>query len=229
MNEYLHPTLTHERKEKPSDITVAVTLKDKQRITEIFKEMPEAILRLPEKLEFKAGINLVVGENGAGKTTLTRAIYYNISSSNPSDRSLFNAMPAYMLAQIIEVQSKYPNVFFLDGVRNVKDLPMNPWGVIPGEKLSQRQSREVAWDQGIKPEERKANPLLFIVDEFETGISAFRHMNIEQELANFVAPGSTTIAATNSPILVGFTDLPRVDLRYPERGVHRPSDYGEFE
>ena len=36
--------------------------------------MMDWLLRLPERLEFKEPITLVVGENGSGKTSLARAI-----------------------------------------------------------------------------------------------------------------------------------------------------------
>ncbi len=65
------------------------------------------------------------------------------------------------------------------------------------------------------------------VDEPESGLSPRRHQNIEGEIYEvFGAPdkGNIVIVPTNSVILFQ-SDLPRIDLDYPERGIHRPSDY----
>lgn len=229
MSEQLKPGPQPESKEKPEQPSVTIQFDNIRRVTDKLPGFPESILRLPEKLELHKGINLIVGKNGQGKTTLARAMYYAIAGKDPSDRATFNALPAWMLAQVIDITSIYPDVFFIDGTKNVKDGQANPWGSLPGEKLSQRIAREVAWETGVSKEDRTKDPLLFVTDEWEMGIDPFRHMNIEKELGGYVAPGSTIVAATNSPILVGFTNLPRIDLRYPERGVHKPSDYGEFD
>lgn len=67
-------------------------------------------------------------------------------------------------------------------------------------------------------------PTICFFDEPETGMSPKRHKQLEQELLDCMTEGSIAIVPTNSVVLFE-SDLPRIDLDYPERGIHRPSDY----
>ncbi len=44
------------------------------------EHLRETFMRLPERLEFRPGVNLIFGPNGSGKTTFARAINYAIES-----------------------------------------------------------------------------------------------------------------------------------------------------
>lgn len=70
-------------------------------------------------------------------------------------------------------------------------------------------------------------PAVCTIDEPETGLAPRRHNEIEDEIYDiFGSPdtGNTLIVPTNSVVLFN-SDLPRIDLDYPERGIHRPSEY----
>lgn len=69
------------------------------------------------------------------------------------------------------------------------------------------------------------------IDEPETGLSPRRHQKIEEEIYDvFGKPeeGNIIIVPTNSVVLFQ-SDLPRIDLDYPERGIHRPSEYPDHD
>lgn len=69
------------------------------------------------------------------------------------------------------------------------------------------------------------------VDEPETGLSPRRHIALAEEIEDIfggAAQGNIVIAPTNSVVLFQ-SDLPRIDLEYPERGIHRPSDYPDHD
>lgn len=69
------------------------------------------------------------------------------------------------------------------------------------------------------------------VDEPESGLSPRRHIKIADEIYNiFGSPedGNIIIVPTNSVVLFD-SDLPRIDLDYPERGIHRPSKYPDHD
>ncbi len=76
----------YEKKEIFDECKLSVSI-NKQALTEL--EIPprsehvrEVLLSLPEKLNFKPGINLIFGENGSGKTTIAKAIKYAITAES---------------------------------------------------------------------------------------------------------------------------------------------------
>jgi predicted ATPase len=64
-----------------------------------------------------------------------------------------------------------------------------------------------------------------IFDEPEMGLSPERQLGLEGILKDF-ADENTLFVPTNNLALY-LSDMPRLDLSKPERGVHRPSEYGE--
>lgn len=74
-------------------------------------------------------------------------------------------------------------------------------------------------------------PSIFFLDEPESGLSPFRHERIEELIDTMIDspknPASISVVPTNSTKLYE-SDLPRIDLRYPERGIFRPSQYPDY-
>lgn len=77
--------------------------------------------------------------------------------------------------------------------------------------------RKKGWNSG---------PRIYFFDEPETGMSPRRHRQMEREIADCTTEGSVVMVPTNSVVLFE-SDLPRIDLDFPERGIHRPSQYPE--
>lgn len=97
-----------------------------------------------------------------------------------------------------------------------------------GENMDYRSHRQTV-DRFIFDEIRResgfdTDPNIYFFDEPETGMSPRRHAQLDQELQEVTPKGSMIIVPTNSVYLYQ-TDLPRIDLEHPERGVHRPSEY----
>jgi predicted ATPase len=72
---------------------------------------------------------------------------------------------------------------------------------------------------------------IFFADQPEEGISQFRQVGMKGEIEavfGSAEKGDIVIVPTNSMMLF-LSDLPRIDLRYPERGIHRPSDYEDHD
>jgi predicted ATPase len=65
-----------------------------------------------------------------------------------------------------------------------------------------------------------------VFDEPEMGLSPQRQMDLPESLPTFMLPGDTMLVPTNNLALY-LSDLPRLDLSMPERGVYKPSDFGE--
>ncbi len=74
-------------------------------------------------------------------------------------------------------------------------------------------------------EHQKVTGVIDFFDEPEAGLSPRRHLRLEEEIGSLMPPESIAIVPTNSVVLFE-SDLPRIDLDYPERGIHRPSQYG---
>lgn len=69
------------------------------------------------------------------------------------------------------------------------------------------------------------------IDEPETGMSPRRHQHLEDEIYDVfgsAGDGNIVIVPTNSVVLFQ-SDLPRIDLDYPERGIHRPSEFPDHD
>ncbi len=75
-----------------------------------------------------------------------------------------------------------------------------------------------------------ADGVVEFLDEPENGLSPRRHLNIEEEIESTIGSelieNSIIIVPTNSVVLFE-SDVPRIDLDYPERGIHRPSEYAD--
>ncbi len=65
-------------------------------------------------------------------------------------------------------------------------------------------------------------------DEPETGMSPKRQLQLEKNLQTLTPDGSILLVSTNS-IKLFESDLPRIDLDHPERGIYRSSDYPDHE
>ncbi|MBI2009221.1 AAA family ATPase [Candidatus Saccharibacteria bacterium] len=99
-------------------------------------------------------------------------------------------------------------------------------------RLSQQRTRKRfntarASESGKQTTEVKG--CIEFVDEPENGLSPRRHQRIEQEIYDVFGAadeGNIIVVPTNSVVLFE-SNLPRIDLDYPERGVHKPSDYPE--
>lgn len=64
-------------------------------------------------------------------------------------------------------------------------------------------------------------PGIAIMDEPETGMDIERHLALPEKINGWFPPGSIAVIATNSTELFR-SDLPRIDLREPEKGVFTP-------
>ena len=69
-------------------------------------------------------------------------------------------------------------------------------------------------------------PRILFIDQPEEGASPRRQRQIEKELFEIAPEGSIVIVPTNSLALYE-SDLPRIDLEHPERGIFIPSEYPE--
>lgn len=101
------------------------------------------------------------------------------------------------------------------------------------QRGSARQTVDQATKTIIHGDYPKSGPSIFFLDEPESGLSPFRHEKIEELIDTLIDsshnPGSISVVPTNSTKLYE-SDLPRIDLRYPERGIFKPSQFpGYFE
>ncbi len=103
-----------------------------------------------------------------------------------------------------------------------------------GKKMgSTRQTVDAKAEEIIFGDYPKQGSSTFFLDEPETGLSPMRHERIQKVIESLIDtenhPESIFVIPTNSVKLFE-SDLPRIDLRYPERGIFRPSEYpGYFE
>ena len=101
-------------------------------------------------------------------------------------------------------------------------------GSIRENRESNRQSIDRLMVERIRPREKHGKgPQIDFFDEPEVGMDPMRHMRILDELESFSPENSIAIVPTNSPVLFANPEIPRIDLRYPERGIFKPKDYPE--
>lgn len=104
------------------------------------------------------------------------------------------------------------------------------FGYLKSEKESdiERKSRRSAREDGKKYPINldTTGPQVYFIDEPETGMSPKRHKHLAEEVLDVTHEGATIILPTNSTVLYD-SDLPRIDLEHPERGIFRPSEYPE--
>jgi predicted ATPase len=224
---------------KPSRLELSL---DRETIADskLPDHMKDVIGHLPEKLVFAEPVTLIVGENGAGKTSLARAILGTLSAARqaikPDGRHnalrLHEGEPAEAIATAIKVSdadAAKGNILaaLIDGTQITNHA--RQWA-----EGNHRQSREVfntaltdLMDIRVNQHRGQIGGDVWIVlDEPEIGLSPRGQLRLEGQVANLLSEGDTMIVPTNSLGLF-CSDLPRIDLDYPERGVHRPSDYGE--
>lgn len=144
-----------------------------------------------------------------------------------------NLLAAFMDGSKIMREAKEWQDFQLRSKQHgVANVPSN---LIPKHRLSNRQLFEQSLDfvmkQGIDSHRKRVigngnGDVIIILDEPEHGLSPRRQLDLPQVLKNFPRSTDTLLVPTNNLALYA-SDLPRLDLDYPERGVFRPSDYGE--
>lgn len=255
----------------------------------------EAIAGLPETLEFKPGITLIVGENGLGKSTLAKALRY---AALTHDRAMqdgdsiaearnwvlsprahgdaqfelndsglapeisehihidyYGHMPYttphyYDAAEIIGRQKtlnreagrtdyrydergqsvQYAGTHSRAGRSHRQTVDDQLFGYLKSEKDNEikRKSHRSAREGGKKypVDLDTTGPQVYFIDEPETGMSPRRHKQLADEILDVTHEGATIILPTNSTVLYD-SDLPRIDLEHPERGIFRPSEYPE--
>lgn len=69
---------------------------------------------------------------------------------------------------------------------------------------------------------------LVVLDEPEQGLDPDGQLGLPETITSFLDETDTLLVPTNNIVLARTSDLPRLDLSHPERGIHRPSDYGEL-
>jgi predicted ATPase len=245
---------------------------EKKAATERIQGLLERYGRLPESIEFKPGITLIVGENGHGKTTFAKALLYATKkqyeieyeglSPESAEEEVFNprggmasdifelrkAKLATTVARAIDVSSLVvrgekwgKGVEYVDfttaagestgqeywAIAHTRGTSANPDDV-PLNHKSHRQTLDQQIVEGRKHEAKRGRPVVTFLDEPESGMSPRRQKQLEREIEEMTASGSVVIVVTNSVSLFD-SDLPRIDLEYPERGIFRPSEYPETE
>lgn len=158
--------------------------------------------------------------------------------------------PANALQQIISLDEtrKDPNFHatFIEGVevmseirrwakeeafRNLQDRAEQVSGGSYSHRLSSRQLFEQAIrflkEQAIDfNRTRGVKNIDIVFDEPEQGLSPRRQLDLPAYLAELIEEGDTLLVPTNNLALF-LSDLPRLDLSKPERGIFRPSDFNE--
>ncbi len=93
-------------------------------------------------------------------------------------------------------------------------------------RQSNRQTVDKVIFQRLQDRKRRSpdtNRVLFL-DEPEFGIAPRRHKMLAQEITDSTTLDSVVIVPTNSIVLFD-SDLPRIDMDFPERGIFKPSEF----
>ncbi len=80
--------------------------------------------------------------------------------------------------------------------------------------------------EGGRGHRRNEGPQIYFIDEPEVGMSPRRQHGLINGLEEVMYDGSIALVPTNNVVLFD-SDLPRIDLEHPERGIFRPSEYPE--
>lgn len=202
--------------------------------------VPEALKKLPETIQFAPGINLIVGHNAQGKSTLLEAIwaaltaYANGITVEKAGNTISDDVKQIKLGLSLSVAKALEVQGVQDGFAgfthfDYTDSPVENARAHGGfgaaiattafHTKSQRESREKRFKQAGVSKLDMNSASLVLLDEPEHGLDPWRHQNIKDMVSEVAGAGSTFIVATNSPVLVANSELPRVDLRYPEDGL----------
>jgi len=229
----------NESRPESSEDSIFRALIDKDKLPD---SAPESIKLLPETLDFKPGINLIVGSNASGKSTLLEAMWLASGllrqykreelSRKMGDgeairlRMSMNVGEALVIGASEQFTEVNPQVHHFDYTASPSEDMRAEGGLGAavattryGTK-SQRESREVREKDRFDKVDKNRPQLLFL-DEPEHGLDPWRHLKVKEMISSLTTFDSIIIVATNSPILVGDAELPRVDLRFPEDGVTR--------
>jgi predicted ATPase len=219
-------------------------------------EMKDWLMRLPEQLHFDS-VTLIVGENGSGKTSFARAVLdarkqaFQAQYPNSKGMGLMldpeepaNALqgalkcaenrdvPKFMAVFIegSEVMSEVRRWAKSETYGNKEDQVAHVSEGAYTHKLSSRQ----LFDQAIGDLKYMrmtkyrgiSKNIDVIFDEPEQGLSPQKQLGLPEYVSSFIEETDTLLVPTNNLALY-LSDLPRLDLSQPERGVHRPSEFGE--
>lgn len=204
-------------------------------------------------LHFEGPITLVVGDNGSGKSTLAEAILLAqeaaFRKSNPTGRcaglNRSQDTPALKLAPVLVAGGQNGKSGFgaykihgaeamtqtHDWAKGQSQMPQGERAVTEsGGRYTHERSTRQLMDEAltdlqryvIEPRRRIAKTVHGIFDEPEAGLDLNRQTKLPGMLAELMQPGDSLLVPTNNAVLV-LSDLPRIDLNQPDRGVHVPT------
>jgi len=218
--------------------------------------LPEALKNLPKLILEKGSLYAIVGTNGSGKSTLVRAIQnamLYLEGSGHSHRSIgvnledreggVQNSASFDLARCIDVsgfgnsRSSNPPCIFLDCARCMTNfLQKSNRGDSVISKLmaeqkvysvSTGQAQEEYFAEAIKRYQLQDYQGLVIIDEPEKGLDPWKLRALKDKMRN-LAPQATIIIVTHNPMMVFDRSIKRIDLRFPELGVHTDEEESIF-
>ncbi len=201
-----------------------------RKYRELLEEKNSPLLELPEELVFRPGVNLIVGANGAGKSTVLHALseaYFPDQVAAHADTSRIARSLATAVSGLMASPQMTENSVAID-IEAGKFLQRTSTA-----HLSQRQGLDLLLGRMLKQydeqleitigEEPSLENLIICIDEPELGMDPQRQKKIVDEVLRLLQYAHYVFVATNSPYLFE-SDLPRLDLSQPEKGVIVPSE-----
>lgn len=211
-------------------------------------ELPEALRNLPKLILEKGSLYAVVGTNGSGKSTFVRAIQnamLYLEGSGHSHRSIGVHLEnreggrqnsaSFALARCIDVsgfgdiRSNNPPCIFLDCARGMMNFLQKTGreesvlGKMMAEEkvytVSTGEAQEEYFAEAIKHYQLPDYQGLVIIDEPEKGLDPWKLRALKDKMRN-LAPQATIMIVTHNPMMVFDGSIKRIDLRFPELGVH---------